>query len=693
MTDRYRYFEKTDSPEVQAFFGNQNTYARAILGALGAPREQLLKRIAQLANAGVGVGPVQIVGDHYVYEKLVPGADEARLYRRPVAPGSPERLLVDPDTLPGTGRGHQTINFFVPSPDGRYVAFGISAGGSEDATIHVVDARNGALLPDAITRGQYGVTSWMPDGSGFSYVRLRKLPADAKPTERYQKSLCFFHVLGRDPERDPAVFGYGLDPNVAFTPDDEPSISLTPASPYALGVANHGVQNELTLYVTTIQSLTTGRPTWRKLLDTDDDVTNFDLKGSTIYLLSHKETSNYRVVALDLASPSDHRENIIVPPSDAVITALGVARDGLYVRSRHGGFGEIARIPLDDNGDVAGRPTAVALPYQGAVDDLLTDPRVDGTTFGLTAWTRSLLYYHVDAAGTISDSKLKPPAPVDESAYSGREVFATSADGTKVPLSIVAAKDLKLDGSHPTYLEAYGAYGITIEPYFSTIRLAWMERSGVYAVCHVRGGGWYGEDWHRAGMIATKQHTIDDYIACARYLIDHQYTAPSRLGGEGTSAGGILIGGAITQHPELFAAVLDVVGVSNALRGEFSPNGPANVPEFGSVKTEAGFKALAAMDAFQHVKDGVAYPAVMLVTGINDPRVPPWEPAKMTARLQAATSSKRPILLRVDYDGGHGLLNASRGQADGLLADEFSFLLWQLGDPAFSQTPAHLFHR
>jgi prolyl oligopeptidase len=215
----------------------------------------------------------------------------------------------------------------------------------------------------------------------------------------------------------------------------------------------------------------------------------------------------------------------------------------------------------------------------------------------------------------------------------------------------------------------------------------------VYAVCHVRGGGWYGEAWHRAGMLATKQHTIDDFIACGRWLVAHHYTSPAHLAGEGTSAGGITIGGAITQAPGLFAAALDVVGVSDALRSEFTPNGPPNIPEFGTETTAAGFHDLYPIDAYLHVRDGVAYPAVMLITGINDPRVAPWELGKFAARLQAATSSGRPILLRVDYDAGHGFLASSRAQSDQLLADQYSFLLWQLGDPGFQTIPQRLPHR
>jgi prolyl oligopeptidase len=333
------------------------------------------------------------------------------------------------------------------------------------------------------------------------------------------------------------------------------------------------------------------------------------------------------------------------------------------------------------------QPMRVALPYAGAISSIVTDPRADGATFPLTSWMRSALYYAVDAKGAVRNTKLKPSASVDVSAYGSQELEARSVDGTMIPLSLVHRRDLVLDGSHPTYLEGYGAYGIEINPHFSATRIAWLERGGVYAVCHVRGGGWFGEAWHRAGMIASKKHTIEDFIACGRYLVTHKYTSPAHLAGEGTSAGGIAIGGAITHAPKLFAAALNVVGVSNALRSEFSPNGPPNIPEFGSVATEEGFKALYAMDAYQHVQSGTAYPAVMSVTGINDPRVPSWELAKFTARLQGASTSGRPILLRVDYDGGHGFLASSRIQSEQLLTDEYSFLLWQLGDPAFRSVP------
>jgi len=246
----------------------------------------------------------------------------------------------------------------------------------------------------------------------------------------------------------------------------------------------------------------------------------------------------------------------------------------------------------------------------------------------------------------------------------------------------VRKRGLQKDGARATFLVGYGSYGITFDPAFVPRFIPWLERGGVLAVAHIRGGGEYGEDWHNAGRKLTKQNTIGDFIACAEYLVKNNYTSPARLVGEGLSSGGITVGGAITQRPDLFAVILDDVGLSDSLRFETSPNGPPNIPEFGSTKTEEGFKGLFGMDAYVHVKDGTAYPAVMLTTGINDPQVDSWQAAKMAARLQAATSSGKPILLRVDYDAGHGS-GSGRAQRDQLLSDEQSFALWQFGDAGF----------
>lgn len=691
VTDPYRYFENMSDPAVANFFKDQNAYARAVLARLGPARDRLFDRIRQLDNSDSTVNGLTLDGDSYFYLKSNPGDDSPKLYVRKTTGGG-ERVLIDPQSLAVAGK-HYTINYFLPSLDGKYVAYGISEGGSEAAVIHVVETAAGNVLPDTIDRAYYvGVTSWLPDGKSFYYVRFPKLQPGESETDKETRPVTYLHVLGRDPDKDVAVFGYGVNPSLAFSPTDFPAVLYSPASPYMLATVSNGVQNEMTIYATRASSVDSPGVAWRKIVTPADGVTGYDLKGSTIYLLSHKGAPSFKVIATSLDAPDIAKAKTVVAPGIPVVEQIGVAADGLYVLARDGGFGKIAHIALSTDG-APGASAAVTLPFAGSINAMTTDARVPGAAFGLTGWTHSLLYYAVDANGAVTDTQLKAPANVDMSPYASSEVRARSADGTMVPLSIVYRKDLELDGSHPAYLNGYGAYGITIEPSFRATRVAWLERGGVFAVCHVRGGGWYGEAWHRAGMIATKPHTWQDFIACGRYLVAHKYTSAAHLAGEGTSAGGITIGRAITSEPHLFAAALDVVGASDAFRLEFTPNGPPNVPEFGTQKNEVGFKALYAMDAYEHVIPGTAYPAVMLITGYNDPRVASWQLAKFTARLQKATTSGRPILLRVDYDAGHGFMAASRKQSEELLTDEYSFLLWQCGDPAFADIPTRIFPR
>jgi prolyl oligopeptidase len=349
----------------------------------------------------------------------------------------------------------------------------------------------------------------------------------------------------------------------------------------------------------------------------------------------------------------------------------------LYVQELDGGIGRVVRVPF-----AGGQPDPVSLPFEGAIAEMFVDPREPGTWVMTESWVRPPVYLRAGAGIKTTDLQLIPKPTFDYSDLESVEVKAPAADGTMIPLSIVYKKGLQKDGARPTYLQGYGSYGITLDPGFAPRYFPWLERGGVFAIAHIRGGGEYGEDWHNAGRKLTKQNTIGDFIACAEYLVKNKYTSPAHLAGEGGSAGGITVGGALTQRPDLFAAILDDVGMSNALRAELQTNGPANIPEFGTFKTEEGFKGLYAMDAYVHVKDGTHFPAVMLTTGINDPRVDSWEVAKMTARLQAANAGGKPILLRVDYDAGHGF-GSGRAQRDQLLSDEQAFALWQFGDAEF----------
>ena len=682
VMDPYRWLENTSDPEVIAWMKAQNDYTRAVLARIPG-RAELLDRVKELDNAGSVVSSLQVWGGHYFYFKTDPGSDNRKVYVRDTLT-APERLLLDPEKLTTADGKHFSIDYFQPSIDGTYVAYGVSPGGSEESVLHVVESATGKILGDSIDRAEFASPSWLPDGKSFFYTRAQKLAPDSPPTAKYQKTKVYRHSLGADPDSEPLVFGYDLNPKVKIDENDFVVLAYSPGAPhYLIGLVIHGVKRELDIYSMPFDVAPGATTAWKKVADSSDEVTGLDVHIDQIYLLSHKGSSRFKVLRTSLGAPDLPHAAIAVPASEVVITGVAAAADALYLQDLDGGLGRLRRLPYNN-----GAVQSVKLPFDGAIQSLITNAMEPGAWLELTSWTQSPLWYALDPkTGKLADTALVAPSPVDFSQIESEEVKAKSADGTMVPLSIIHKRGLVLDASHPAWIEGYGAYGITIDPRFQPILLAFLDRGGIFAVAHARGGGEYGEDWHVAGQKLTKQHTIDDFLAGAQYLVDRKYTSSAHLAGEGTSAGGITIGGAITQRPDLFAAALIRVGDSDSLRSELMASGPANIPEFGTVTEADGFQGLFAMDAYQHVKPNTPYPAVLLTTGVNDPRVAPWQAAKMTARLQADTSSGKPILLRVDYDAGHGI-GSTKSQHDIEFADELAFLFWQLGVSGFTPPAA-----
>ena len=687
IADPYRYMEDLKSGEVQGWMKAQDDYTRTVLARIPG-REPLLKRIKELDDAAAArVYDIRRLPDErYFYQKRLATEEMGKIYTKSGINGS-ETLVADPVKLAASGTPAHVINYYNPSLDGSYVAYGESPGGSEDATIHIVDVRNGRESGETIDRGWWGYPNWLPDNRSFLHNRMQKMLPGMPATERELKSKVYLHVIGTDPEKDPAIFGYDVSPDVRMAPTDLPFAWYTPASPkYLFGLVNHGVQPEVTVYVSPLPAPGTAVVKWRKLFDVDAGVVNFDAHNDDLYLITHKDALRYKLVRTSISNPDLEHATVVVPESEAVVRNVVTTHDAIYVQTLDGGIGRVFRIPFPGSTEVQ---RELALPLKGQVWFDAGDARIDGILLGMTTWTKASSDYSYDPrTDRIAETTLVPHGPFDSpNDIVSEEVKVASYDGTMVPLSIVHRRDMKLDGSNPTLLEGYGAYGITLDPWFDPMLLAWFDRGGVLAVAHVRGGGEYGEGWHLAGKLLTKHNTWRDFIAAAQYLVDNKYTSPARLAGEGGSAGGITIGRAITERPDLFAAALDDVGISDALRVETSPNGPPNTPEFGTTSTPEGYQALYEMSTYHHIKDGTAYPAVMVTTGINDPRVTPWEPAKLTARLQAATSSGRPILLRVDYEAGHGW-GSTKSQREKMAADQWSFLLWQFGVREFQ--PVHL---
>jgi prolyl oligopeptidase len=685
VADPYRYMEDLGKAEVKRWVKGQADYAARTLAGIPG-REKLLARIKEL-DAGAPYR-LRVVrrwpnGDlHYL--KMLAGENVEKFYFRDAKTGI-ERLLVDPEGYAkGTGR-HASLAFCVPSPDGRYVAYGVAVAGSEQTTLKVWDVAAGADQQLLIHRveADYTPPMWLPDSRRFVYSVRRNLPAGAAATEGYKLTTARLHRPGSDPIFDPAVFGRGWSPDVEMAETDFPSVVVTPGSRFAVGKIKHGDANELTLYAAPVDALGPEPIRWQRVCDVGDEVSDFAVYGDDIYLLSAAGAPRYKVVRTSLERPSFAKAETVVPAGERVIEGISAGKDALYVEALEAGMGRVLRVAYE-----AGAKAEVIETPAGEASARLAgaDVENDGALVATASWTRAgRLYAYRPGERKLVDTGLWPRGKFDDvEGYESREVMVESHDGARVPLSIVYKAGIKLDGSHPTIVSGYGAYGMVSSPHFSAVSLGWLERGGVLGYAHVRGGGEFGKEWHHAGRKATKPNTWKDFIACCEYLVREGYTSPGKLAGAGGSAGGILIGRAVTERPDLFAGALFQVGCLDMLRMETTTNGVPNIPEFGTVTSLEGFKGLYEMSAYAHVVDGVKYPAVLLTHGINDPRVEPWMSAKMTARLQAATGSGRPVLFRVDYDAGHGIGSTKR-QRQEQTADSWAFLLWQMGEAEFQK--------
>ena len=678
VDDPYRYMENLKDPEVLAWIKTQADHARTVLDSIPARASILAQFRAMDAATPARVSDVQRLPDGVVfYEKRGAKDDQFKLFWRRGYKGA-ETLLVDPDTWRKANGKPHAINYYAPSPDGRHVAVGISESGSEEASIYVFETRSGKRIGAPIDRARFGGVSWQPDGSAFFYNRLRKLPADAPAVEVQKFSQVFLHKLGAGADTDPVIVKQGT-PGVALEAIDAPFVQVTPGSAWALAVLYAGTQREVTIYTAPLADAITGNAQWRALVTPDDKVTAYAVNGDSIYLLTHRDSARFSVLRAQLGGGITDAKTV-VPASELVAEEVAAMRDALYVVQRDGAVHRVLRVPYGE-----GAATSIPLPFSGSATLVSADPRLSGALVEMTGWTRAWqLYEYRPNDRRVVNTGLYPVGKFDQpNNLVTREVKVKSHDGALVPLSIVHRKGVKLDGRNPTLLYGYGSYGITESALFTPIRLAWLDRGGVYAVANVRGSAVYGEDWYKAGYKATKPNTWKDLIACAQWLIDEKYASSAKLGIFGGSAGGILVGRAMTERPDLFAVAVPAVGALDMVRAETTTNGYSNITEFGTVAKEDEFRALLEMSAYAHVKPGTPYPAVLLPHGFNDPRVDVWHSAKMAARLQAATTSGKPVLLDVDYDAGHGI-GSTKEQRFREYADIYSFIFWQTGTPGFS---------
>jgi prolyl oligopeptidase len=685
VDDPYRYFENVKDAEVAAWMKAHSDHAHKTLQALPG-RAKILSSIQKFEDAASArvVQVARVPGDLYFYEKRGAKDNQFKLYVRKGLTGE-EKLLLDPELLAQkTGKPH-AINYFAPSPDGSHVAYGVSQAGSEDAVLHVMNVQSGKLVGKPVDRAQFGGVDWSPDGKAVFFNRLQLMKKGMPETEKYQRSLVWRMPLAGGMTKATAVFGMGVG-GASLAAPELPFTTVTPDGSHAFGIVINGTQREWGIYRADGKAYLAGKPQWKRLASYSDEVTSMAYKDGKLYLKSHKGAPRSQVLMMDMANADISKAKVIVAQSERVITNIGTAADALYLEVRDGNVKKLFKRAYADDAQLV----EVKLPVEGAFQlfgdeggAAAVDSRLPGAIIDLQGWTRARQIYAVAADGNVTNTGLQPQGPYDAPAdIMATEVKVKSHDGVMVPMSIIHKKDVKLDGNNPTLLYGYASYGITEEPFFSYGRLAWMDAGGVFAIANPRGSGVYGQDWYKAGFQTTKPNTWKDFIACAEFLIAQKYTTPAKLGILGGSAGGILVGRAMTERPDLFAAVVPAVGALDGIRFESTPNGVPNIPEFGTIKNETGFKALLAMSTYANIKDGVKYPAVLLTHGVNDPRVEVWQSTKAAARLMAASTSGKPVLMRLDYAAGHGVGNTKKQQQEER-ADIYSFLLWQMSVAEF----------
>jgi prolyl oligopeptidase len=684
VPDPFRNLEDLKDPAVRQWLLGQGDAAAQTLARIEG-RDALLQRIGALADSSGDVvrEVTRRAGGRLFYLKRRAGESQFKLVVRQGLKGA-ERVLVDPQALAARHGGvPHAINYFAPSWSGRLLAYGVSAGGSEQAELHLIDVASGRELREPVPRVVEPSVAWSPGDRWLGFNQLRALPAGAPESEFYLDSAVLL-IDARQPRRAPRpVFGPLVNPELRLDRLDVGALRFAPGSPYAVLRATDTTVPEGKVFVAPLAELAAaGRPPrWRLVSTADDKVTDVQLRGRELLLRSYKAAPRGEVLALPLPladgnGPALAGARVVVPqPERGVLESFQAGRRAIYVQLQQG-FS--VRVQRHDPAR-PGRGADAAPGLQGSTYAIV-DPGGGADELWLltSTWTAPSRILST-AGGTLRDTGLRrnpPPAGVPE--LEALEVEVPSHDGVKVPLALVHAKGLALDGRNPTLLDGYGAYGITTQAWYDPRRYAWFERGGVLAFVNPRGSGAYGDDWHRAGFKATKPNTWQDGIAAARWLQAQGYASPATLGIEGGSAGGIFVGRAVTAAPELFAAAIFDVPVMDTVRFETTANGATNTGEFGTVAVEPEFKALLAMSTYHQIRDGTAYPAVLLVHGLNDPRVDVWHSAKAAARLQQASSSGKPVLLRLDAQAGHGIGSTAQ-QRNALQADRWAFLLWQFG--------------
>jgi prolyl oligopeptidase len=656
VPDPYRWLEDGTTPETRRWTEQQNAVTEAYLAAVPG-RERIGRRLEELLGIGVLGTPTPKRG-RYFYLRRDGRQNQPVLYWRDGVDGA-DRVAVDPNAL--NEAGTTALDWYYPSEDGRLLAYGLSEDGNEESVLHLLEVGSGRDLPDRIPRMRAASVAWLPDGTGFYYTRYPAPEEVPEGEEQYHRAL-YFHRLGADPATDPLV----LKPAAK---EYWPGVSLSPDGRWLI-VSVARTFDQVDLY---LQDLASGGelvPIARDLPASFEG----EIAHGRLFMRTNLDAPTYRLYAVDPERPERGSWREIVPPrGDAVLESVAVAGNRLAL-----GYLERASSRLQLTDLEGGLIQDVPLPALGSLFGFGAEWDGRELFYGFSSYSVPPSVYRIDLATGTSSLWRQVEATIDPTRFEVAQVSYPSRDGTAISMFLVHRKGLVRSGDNPTYLTAYGGFNISMTPAFSRSLLLWLERGGVVAVPNIRGGGEYGEGWHQAGILANKQNSFDDFIAAAEWLIHERYTRPERLAVAGGSNGGLLMGAALTQRPELFRAVLIQVPLLDMLRYHRFLIARLWIPEYGSAEDPEQFRWLRAYSPYHHVRPGVAYPAVLLATAESDTRVDPMHARKMAARLQAATSAERPVLLRLEAKAGHGAGKPlSKVQQE--LTDSWTFVFSELG--------------
>jgi prolyl oligopeptidase len=665
ISDPYRWMEDLNSADLAAWVKAENSVTERYLATLPM-RDRFKSRLTELYNRVRISVPFREAGRLF-YNKNT-GLQPQGVWMVRTSVDGPERVVIDPNVL--SPDGSIALSQFAPSPDGKLFAYGLSQGGSDWSTVYVRDLATGKQLGDTVQWIKFSGLSWTKDGKGFFYSRF-PTPAKGKELEsalRNQK--LYYHALGTSQSKDRLIY------ERPDHPDWFVSGGLTDDRRYLQIIVNIGTDPHNRLYIADLGDAmhpNIGAPI-KALFDTPDaSYVPIGNVGTTLYMLTDKKAPKQRIVSFDISRPQEASWKTIVAEAPNAIDNVAMAKDRIAVNYLEDVKSTVRTF------DLTGKPAGVlAFPGIGALAGLSARNDSPELFYGFTSPLYPVTIFRYDAstsrATTFAEQKIKNFNPA---LYETKQVFATSKDGTKVPVFITMRKGTKLDGSNPTILYGYGGFDINILPTYSSNAIAWIEQGGIYATANMRGGSEYGEEWHKAGMFEKKQNVFDDFIAAGEYLVKEHYTSPAKLGIEGGSNGGLLVGAVEEQRPDLFAVALPAVGVMDMLRYDKFTGGQAWAAEYGSSSDSTAFKYLIKYSPVQNVKPGTCYPATLLTTADHDDRVVPSHTFKLTALMQKAQACDKPILVRVETQGSHGYRSTDKAIAEA--ADLWAFAAANMG--------------